>query len=119
MSNAVKDAYKIPGAGEDYFANLHTMVLTIGFPHSGSSLVGYLLTAHPNIIMAHEPEEKRHLYEVNDVMFLLNYILYTDKLRFSRAKEAQNFGSQDVSPSNNTERKFYAVNRHVYVPNQW
>ena len=62
MSNAVKDAYKIPVADEEYFGKLHTMVLTIGFHRSGSSLVGYLLTAHPNIIMAHEPKEKRGNY---------------------------------------------------------
>ena len=52
-------------------------------------------------------------------MFLLNYILYTDKLRFNKAKRAQNFGSREASPLNDTERKFYAVNRYVYVPNQW
>ena len=120
MSNAVKDAYKIPGADEEYFAHLHTMVLTIGFPRSGSSLVGYLLTAHPNIIMGHEPDLGKNLYEADDVMLLLNYILYTDKVRFSRAKEAQNFGSQDASPSNKVgQRVFYPKNRYVYVPHQW
>ena len=120
MSNAVKDTYKIPVADEDYFSNLHTMVLTIGFPRSGSSLIGYLLTAHPNIIMAHEPDLGKHLYEAQEVYFLLNYILYADKFGFNRAKEAQNFGSQETSPSNKVgPRVFYPKNRYVYVPNQW
>ena len=111
--------YEVPTVDKKYFANLHTMVLTIGFPRSGSSLVGYLLTAHPNIIMAHEPPEK-DLYKIDDVMLLLNYILYIGKVRFSRAEEAQNFGEQSPAPSNSVEKRtFYAKNRYVYVPNQY
>ena len=111
--------YEAPTVNKKYFANLHTMVLTIGFPRSGSSLIGYLLTAHPNIIMAHEPPEK-DLYKIDDAMLLLNYILYIDQMRFNIAKEAQNFGEQCPTPSNSVKKRtFYAKNRYVYVPNQY
>ena len=111
--------HEAPAVDKKYFANLHTMVLTIGFPRSGSSLIGYLLTAHPNIIMAHEPPEK-DLYKIDDAMLLLNYILYIDQMRFNIAKEAQNFGEQCPTPSNSVKKRtFYAKNRYVYVPNQY
>ena len=111
--------YEVPAVDKKYFANLHTMVLTIGFPRSGSSLIGYLLTAHPNIVMAHEPPEK-DLYKIDDVILLLNYILYIDQMRFKIAKKAQNFGEQSPTPSKRVEKRtFYARNRYVYVPNQY
>ncbi len=34
--------------------DIRIMLLTIGFARSGSSLLGYLLTAHPNIVIADE-----------------------------------------------------------------
>ena len=111
--------YEAPTVDKKYFANLHTMVLTIGFPRSGSSLIGYLLTAHPNIIMAHEPPEGG-LYEIDDVMLLLNYILYIDQMRFNIAKEEQNFGKQSPTLSKKVKKRtFYAKSRYVYVPNQY
>ena len=44
-----KDSYKAS------YKDIRVMLLTIGFCGSGSSLVGFLLTAHPNIVMADEP----------------------------------------------------------------
>ena len=40
---------------EKSFDNVQVMLLTIGFPRSGSSLVGYLLAAHPSMVIADEP----------------------------------------------------------------
>ena len=40
---------------EKSFDDVRLMLLTIGFPGSGSSLVGYCLTAHPSVVMADEP----------------------------------------------------------------
>ena len=40
---------------EKSFHDVRVMLLTVGFPCSGSSLVGYLLTAHPSIVIADEP----------------------------------------------------------------
>ena len=37
------------------FDDVRMMLLTIGFPGSGSSLLGYLLTAHANMAVADEP----------------------------------------------------------------
>ena len=39
---------------EDYFKSLETYCMFIGYPRSGHSLVGSLLDAHPEIIIAHE-----------------------------------------------------------------
>lgn len=36
------------------FGDLHTLLLFIGYPRSGHSLVGSLLNAHPNVVVAHE-----------------------------------------------------------------
>ena len=40
---------------EKSFDDARVMLLTIGFPGSGSSLVGYCLTAHPSVVIADEP----------------------------------------------------------------
>ena len=47
---------------EKSFDDVRVMLLTIGFPGSGSSLVGYLLTAHPNMVAADQP----FVYEKKD-----------------------------------------------------
>lgn len=115
------DDYQLSVPRAEYFNNVHTMALTIGFPRSGSSLVGYLLTAHPHIVMAHEPKGNIP-YDIADIVLLMDCILYTDQMRFRKAKEAQNtkadnsvsLPSGDIKP-----RTFYAKNRYVFVPNQW
>ena len=47
--------------------DVRVMLLTIGFPGSGSSLLGYLLTAHPSMVIADEPFvfDKGTLFEKN------------------------------------------------------
>lgn len=39
---------------KDFFKNLHSIVLFIGYSRSGHSLVGSLLDAHPEILISHE-----------------------------------------------------------------
>jgi hypothetical protein len=41
-------------AGPDEFADLHAFCLFVGYPRSGHSLVGSLLDAHPEVVIAHE-----------------------------------------------------------------
>lgn len=36
------------------FASVRTFVLFVGYPRSGHSLIGSIMDAHPNIIIAHE-----------------------------------------------------------------
>lgn len=82
---------------------IQTVGLTIGFPISGSSLIGFLLTAHPNIVFADEPEvirnkyreipyevcqkrpSERYLYEADDLKAIFDYIIYTDQARWQQA----------------------------------
>ena len=108
--------------------NIRIMVLTIGFPRSGSSLCGYLLTAHPNIVMADEPTvsgiNKRDIKRINeverskiDVLYeanlpeMFDYILSIDHVRWRR-----------VLCRENTESPIWRGvqhQRYVHVPNQY
>ncbi len=46
---------------EDLFADVETFCMFIGYPKSGHSLVGSLLDAHPNAIIAHELDALRYV----------------------------------------------------------
>jgi hypothetical protein len=41
-------------AGPDEYADLHAFCLFVGYPRSGHSLIGSLLDAHPEVVIAHE-----------------------------------------------------------------
>ena len=58
------------------------MSLTFGFPRSGGSLLGYLLTAHPNIVMADEafyPIQYIQKHGISDLNKIFNRLLEHDK----------------------------------------
>ncbi len=112
--------YEIPAPNAAYFKDVHTFISTIGFPGSGSSLVGYLLTAHRNIIIAHEPHIKdKSLYEV-DPQVLFNCIFLRDKDRFRVAKQlTKNTEKSSSSNKNDFKSRYGAANKYVMVPNQW
>ena len=50
LARGRRELYKL------FFKDIQVMLLTVGFSNSGSSLIGFLLTAHPNIVMADEPK---------------------------------------------------------------
>ena len=106
--------------------NIRIMLLTIGFPRSGSSLLGFLLTAHPNIVIADEPKVSRKiggghaikvsdikypnvdiLYEADDLNAVFNYILEVDYQRLQNKKKEKIY---------NTGKRSH---RYVVVPNQY
>jgi len=41
-------------ANADLFRNIETFTMFVGYPRSGHSLIGSLLDAHPNMLIAHE-----------------------------------------------------------------
>lgn len=90
--------------------DIQTMVLTIGFPRSGSSLLGYLLTAHPNVVMADEPPNVKALYQV-DLPEMVDRIL---KLDYQRKKNAQ---KRHITKP--TILRGNRQNRYTPVPNQY
>ncbi len=116
---------------ESPFDHIRVMVLTIGFPRSGSSLLGYLLTAHPDMVIADEPTvsyepmqytgvlkdinqkkrpDKDILYKA-DIRKMFDYILsvdYTRRQRSSRRDET------DVVILRGKRYK-----RYIHVPNQY
>ena len=105
-----------------YFDGIHTMASVSYFPRSGSSLLGYLLTAHPNMVLANEPARKEErLYEKVPFIVLLNYILYMDRVRYEDAKKIQSLQTlEEASASNNSTKRFYdQQERYIFVPNQW
>ena len=108
------------------FKDIRTMVLTIGFNNAGSSLLGYLLTTHPNMVIAHEimygkmhdnpfVQEAGVAYlhrKYNGFLSKLFYIiLATDLLRY------QNAAHHDTAKDN---KRFVRNKRvhYVLVPNQ-
>jgi hypothetical protein len=44
----------VPGSGGSDYASVEAFCLFIGYPRSGHSLVGSLLDAHPDVVIAHE-----------------------------------------------------------------
>ena len=114
--------YKIPTPDTAYFDDIHTMVLVSYFPRSGSSLLGHLLSAHPSMIVAHEPARSDEiLYDKVPFIVLLNYILYMDKMRFEDARKVQFLQTmeEDSDSSNLIKRKYSRPERYIFVPNQW
>ena len=113
---------RIPVSSKDYFENTHTMVSVSTFPRSGSTLLGYLLTAHRNMVIASEPAGVgENLYDGVPPMALLNYILYMDKLRFEEAKKAQTseMSREVLSSDYKSKRTYNKQERYTFVPNQW
>ncbi len=112
--------YKTPASDAAYFRDVHTFVSTIGFHRSGSSLVGYLLTAHRNMIIAHELHDKyKNLYEV-DPKELFNYIFLRDRNKFRIAKEfIENTEKSSSLNKSESKSRYGAGNKYVIVPNQW
>ena len=112
---------------EKSFDDVRVMLLTIGFPCSGSSLVGYLLTAHPSVVMADEPfiyrfrdalatyinningielEKTDCLYSA-DLNKIFNVVLSVDYVRWLGKKKENRF------------TKGERQNRYILVPNQY
>ena len=65
---------------EDLFASLETYCMFIGYPRSGHSLVGSLLDAHPEIILAHELNALR-LFERGFTARKIYYIILQSSRR--------------------------------------
>ena len=109
------------------------MVLTIGFPRSGSSLLGYLLTAHPSMVVADEPtittnfvkysgalreidKEIRprtyNLYEAN-LTEMFDYILGVDHIRLEQFVK---FGKKQREDNRVAKTRKH---RYAYIPTQY
>lgn len=63
------------------FADLSTFCMFIGFPRSGHSLVGALLDAHPNILIAHELHTLKRIYEGLDESQIYSLLLENSRAR--------------------------------------
>lgn len=64
------------------FDGVNAFCLFIGYPHSGHSLVGALLDAHPNIIIAHELGVLKHVF-AGFGKAQLYYLLLENSRRFA------------------------------------
>ena len=122
MSDIKPSYYKTPVPDKSYFEKLRAMVLVSTFPRSGSTLLGYLLTAHRNMVVASEPNNYgENLYDGVPPMALVNYILSVDKMRFEEAKKVQSLEKPNTVPTLNssTKRTYNKQERYMFVPNQW
>ena len=115
--------YLIPAPHSEYFKDLHTVVIISTFPRSGSTLMGYLLTAHRNMVVASEPDYKEgNLYNQIPPMALFNFILFVDKMRFEEAKKVQNregLEKENLIVNNVQKRTYNKQERYIFIPNQW
>ena len=122
MSDIKPSYYKTPVPNKSYFEKLRAMVLVSTFPRSGSTLLGYLLTAHCNMVVASEPNNYgENLYDGVPPMALVNYILSVDKMRFEEAKKVQSLEKPNTvpTPGSTTKRTYNKQERYMFVPNQW
>ena len=123
-----------PALGSIYYRNafkdIRTMVLTIGFSTSGSSLIGYLLTAHPNIVFADEIQHPHKLFHFknageylcsvyNGTLNKLFYaILNTDRLRYQDKISSYSLHNR-VPQKSRVIRGKNRDKRYILVPNQY
>ena len=119
MSNHINPQdYQIPAPNVAYFKDVHTFVSTVGFSRSGSSLLGYLLTAHRNIVIAHEPY-MGDIPEV-DMQVLFDRILEVDRHRYKVAKEfIKNKKKYSLLNKSESKSNSNAKSKYVMVSNQW
>ena len=119
---------------EKSFKDIQAMLLTIGFPGSGSSLIGYLLTAHPNLVIADEPaiehqgdsvaqdindingiakQDIENLY-LADLNKLFNIIFSLDHVRWLMAKQKNSLSKDEAVIARGSREE-----RYVLVPDQY
>jgi hypothetical protein len=65
------------------FRDLEHFLLFVGYPHSGSSLVGSLLNSHPEVVVSHEADVLRYVKPGMPRALLLEMVLEGDR-RFAR-----------------------------------
>jgi Sulfotransferase family len=65
------------------FRDLERFLFFVGYPHSGSSLVGSLLNSHPEVVVSHEADVLRYVKPGIPRTLLLEMVLEGDR-RFAR-----------------------------------
>ena len=110
------------------FKDIRTVVLTIGFSRTGSSLLGFLLTAHPNMVIAQElscMDTAGRVYNGNAALAYLsriyngalNNLFYTilalDRLRYQNGISTSTQIKQQKSLRSPEQKVYY-----ILVPNQ-
>jgi Sulfotransferase domain len=65
------------------FRDLERFLFFVGYPHSGSSLVGSLLNSHPEVVVSHEADVLRYVKPGIPRPLLLEMVLEGDR-RFAR-----------------------------------
>lgn len=69
---------------EEDIKSIEKYCMFVGYPRSGHSLVGSLLDAHPNIVIAHELDALRYIKEGFNKKQLF-YLLLEKSQRFTKA----------------------------------
>ena len=123
---------ELPNLEKTSLENIKVMLLTIGFHRSGSSLLGFLLTAHPEMVVAHEPtinienscvslshidkvkrSKMQILYQAN-VQEIIDYTISVDYARWQYAMVAAQRASNPTGFFRPEKSKKY-----VFVPDQY
>lgn len=75
----VREARKIKNSESSMFDELQCFCIFVGQPRSGHSLVGALLNAHPNIVIAHERDILSFVGKGAGSMFLYSLLVQRDR----------------------------------------
>ena len=89
------------------FSNLELFLLFIGYPRSGSTLVGSILDAHPQIAIANEYSVAKKFKNFTNEQRTRNYIC--NQLWLNSVKES-------VSEQRAADKKYFF---HYHVPGLW
>lgn len=90
---------------EEAFQDIDKFCLFIGHPRSGHTIIGSLLDAHPNIIIAHEQDILEYIQRGVGEKELYHFLLNNSQQHIHNRQDLANTGKE----------KDYSYN----VPNQW
>ncbi len=72
----------------DLFKDVETYCMFLGYPRSGHSIIGALLDAHPNAIIAHELADLKYIRAGFDRLRLFNLLLQNSRTRAHRKRRS-------------------------------
>ena len=75
----------------DLFKNVETYCMFLGYPRSGHSIIGALLDAHPNAIIAHELADLKYIRAGFDRLRLFKLLLQNSQTRAHRKRESGDY----------------------------
>lgn len=93
-------------ASRNHYQSLEAFCMFIGYPRSGHSLVGSLIDAHPNAVIAHELDVFEHVQHGTSRQKIFDQIV-TNAERFGR--EGRSWSGYDYTVPNQRNGRFETI----------